>query len=221
MVNQKSSLEIALDYYDLKLASHYRTLNQNVDVDVQEKRKEQLALEQEHLKIQRRHLEVLASTQAKLDAYREEGRLATSGTRSERRDSRKLLEVEAHHPTDALAEFMAVEGKPKPSPDYQAHHIVAGKGKISDTYRARVHMHIYGIRINDPDNGVWLPNKKENTPHWAAPKALAHKQYHTKHYEKEISKRVRSKSSEQSIRRELNFIEKLIVINKIPIQDEA
>ena len=216
----KSSLEIALDYYDLQLAAQQRTLNGHSKVDVKKARDDQLEFERKHLKRQRRHLTVLSSIQAKLDEYREEGREALVGTREERKMTRKNLEAEPHHPTKVLARFMAAEGKPKPSPNHSAHHIVPGKGRINATYLARVHMHISGIRINDPDNGVWLPTSKKHTPHWSMPSALAHKQYHTKVYESTVSNRIRSKSTEQAIRRELNFIEKQIIENQIELRQE-
>jgi len=46
---------------------------------------------------------------------------------------------------------------PKPSANHTAHHIVPGKGKTKGAVRARIRLHLYGIRINDPGNGVWLP----------------------------------------------------------------
>lgn len=44
-------------------------------------------------------------------------------------------------------------------------------------------MHFSGIRINDPDNGVWLPRTKADKGHWAMPHAPAHSEIHTHNYE--------------------------------------
>lgn len=105
---------------------------------------------------------------------------------------------------------------PKPSPQHTAHHIVPGKGRTVHSARARSRIHLFGIRINDPDNGVWLPSASKYTPNWSMPEALGHKQYHTEGYEKWVSMRLRNQSSETFARQELRMIALLLEQNKLP-----
>lgn len=207
MQNEKTLLETVLDIYDQRLQHYFAN---DIEGTVCEKRKAEFEAAKVHLQQQRKHLEVVASIQCKLDEYREQGRKVTSGMRSDRRAGIRMLEVEPHHPTTLLTKFLLADGKPKPSPNHSAHHIVPGKGRLQETYIARVHMHTRGIRINDPDNGVWLPMHRKHTPHWSMPNAKAHLQYHTKEYEYNIAARIRTKGTEKLVRYELNFIGKLM-----------
>lgn len=218
--SQKSQLEVALDHYDRQASRYYRQLKESdpdASDEVQKQRDAELLTAKKHLRQQRTFLNTMASIQCKLDEYREQGRQAVSGGAKDRQKGTKLLVQEEHHPTDDIEEFMIADGRPKPSSEHTAHHIVPGKGKAVETYQARVHMHFFGIRINDPDNGVWLPTYARYTPHWSMPEALGHLQYHTGYYEVHVSNRVRSKSSEVQIRNELKTIGKLMQVNKIPL----
>ncbi|MGF1725667.1 hypothetical protein [Photobacterium nomapromontoriensis] len=49
--------------------------------------------------------------------------------------------------------------------------------------RARLQMHIYGLGINDPLNGVWLPRSKAYEGHFTTPKAPPHSRIHRYNYE--------------------------------------
>ncbi|WP_423838739.1 AHH domain-containing protein [Thalassolituus oleivorans] len=72
------------------------------------------------------------------------------------------MSLEKHHPTQVLGRFMRAAGRPKPRPNFCAHHLVQGKGQTRFAYRARIHMHFNDIRINDPDNGAWMPRNKRD-----------------------------------------------------------
>tara|TARA_R110000868_G_scaffold377197_1_gene642480 strand:+ start:409 stop:921 length:513 start_codon:yes stop_codon:yes gene_type:complete len=163
-----------------------------------------------------------AFIQADLDNYRAEGRDATTGSRADQVQKQKALLAEKHHPTDDLAKLMLAAGKAKPSNVHTAHHVVPGKGKVYKTkeaHLARIHMHRYGIRINDPDNGVWLPMYKKHTPHWSMPQSLGHLEYHTKNHERCVERKIRLHTQENAIRSQLNTIGKLLQTNGLP--DEA
>ncbi|MCX2782246.1 AHH domain-containing protein [Microbulbifer thermotolerans] len=92
---------------------------------------------------------------------------------------------ESHHPTDDLVTHMAAVGEPKPSPYHDAHHIIPGKGRWlqEEIAQARANMHLAGIGIQDPRNGIFLPRTKAHKGHWSAPKAPAHKEIHRYNYE--------------------------------------
>lgn len=105
-------------------------------------------------------MENIVDIQTKLELYRAEGRKAIHKpgmSVSDFKSKQTELQVEEHHRADALEKFMRAVPIPKPSRNHTAHHIVPGKGKTQYAYRARVRIHLFGVRINDPDNGVWLP----------------------------------------------------------------
>ena len=174
----KNLLDSALDYYDQLATTYYKQKQSQQDepTSVKEKREQDLKDIRSHLQNQRARTCVIADIQAQLDSYRTEGRQATVGSRSEVEQKQKILLNEKHHPTEKLEKMMMAACRPKPSQRHSAHHIVAGKGWIKRTYQARVKMHLLGVRINDPDNGVWLPKTKKDLPLWSMPAALAHKQ---------------------------------------------
>lgn len=151
-----------------------------------------------------------------MQIYRAKGRLATQGTNIEIAEKQKQLLEETHHPTEILEKYMRAVPIPKPSNNHSAHHITPGIGKTKDAYRARMRIHRFGIRINDPDNGVWLPRSTKYTPHWSMPEAKGHNQYHTHGYESWLLRRLQTKSSEEFIRQELRFIGQALQENNIP-----
>lgn len=214
----KSLLDIALDNYDIQASRYYKQLSEleKAPKDVREERKKALEKTKRYLESQRMTSEAMASVQAKLDAYREEGRQLVSKRGEKGIEGRRVLQGERHHPTYKLGRYMMADGKPKPSPEHAAHHIVPGKGRTPESYLARTHMHIRGIRINDPDNGVWLPRSKKFTPHWSMPQAPAHLQCHTNEYEYKVSQRIRGRLAEGQIRTELRLIGKLLQQNLLP-----
>lgn len=208
--------EQAITHYEVLAEKHFSCSKdvRGASKDVRRERGEKLRLAKQHLDNQLSVLRCMASVQAQLDEYREAGRMATLGGRSERLKVRKVLHAEAHHPTKILVKFMLISNKPKPSPDHAAHHIVPGKGKTKFAYLARTHMLTLGVRINDPDNGVWLPKFKRHTPHWSMPEAKAHLQYHTEEYEYLVNRKLEVKYSEYSLRAELNLIGRLLQNNR-------
>ncbi len=219
--DEMSPLDRAIDKYSKQADKYFKELNdlENAPPDVREKRQKKLEEAKAFLEHERRFSELMASTQADLDSYRAVGRDATQGTRSEVATKQLALASEEHHPTDVLEQFMRSVPMPKPSSTHTAHHIVPGRGKTKDANLARVHMHGYGVRINDPDNGVWLPRFKSHTPHWAMPDSKGHLQYHTHGYETWVRRKITRKSSEIFIRQELQIIGQLLQQNNIP--DEA
>lgn len=67
------------------------------------------------------------------------------------------LEDERHQ-SNILAHFMSISGDPRPHPKCHAHAIVSGAHRYAAELRAVLAW--LKLRINDPDNGCWLP---ENT----------------------------------------------------------
>ena len=147
---------------------------------------EELNRKKNHLNLQRMTTEACAQVQAQLDIYREEARKKKLSNKDEE-----------HHPTDTLAKFMSAEGHPKPDINCECHHIVQGKGRSQIfATQARLKLHMCGIGINDPDNGVWLPSNIKDVPHWAMRKALPHKVIHTAKYDQWVATKMLAANSE-------------------------
>jgi hypothetical protein len=224
--DEMSPLDRAIETYNNKAKKYYSDLNkaEKAPKEVRDARKKQLESIKKHLENERRLMETIVDVRARLDAYREAGRNAVrqvGDSRTTGAERRNTLLSEEHHPTKVLEEFMRAVPMPKPSPNHTAHHIVPGKGRTVHAARARSRIHLFGIRINDPDNGVWLPSSSRFTPHWSMPDALGHKHYHTEGYEKWMSMRLRNQSSDVFIRQELRLIALILEQNKLPPEARA
>jgi len=219
--DEMNPLDRAINEYSRKASEYFKKQLEleKLPPDVREKRKRELVEAKRFLEHQRMNAENYASIQASLDLYREQGRNATKGSRSEVAIKQEALVNEGHHPTSVLAKMLVADGQPKPSSRHSPHHIVPGRGKTKNAYLARVYIHGFGIRINDPDNGVWLPMYKKYTPHWSMPEAKGHLEYHTEGYEAWVARRIQGRSGEAFIRMELQTIADLLRRNSLP--DEA
>jgi hypothetical protein len=171
-----------------------------------------------YLAQERRKALTIISVQAGLEKYRSQLTADKDASRAQRKDLRQLMHEENHHPTDVLAKFMRADGRPQPSPRFTAHHIVQGKGKTENAAKARVNLHFYNVRINDPDNGVWMPRTKADKGHWAMPSAAAHSQIHTHNYETWVNASVQDVSGEAMLRARLVRVRSLLRDGKQPQQ---
>ncbi|AQT60627.1 AHH domain-containing protein [Cellvibrio sp. PSBB023] len=216
--DEMTLLDRAIEALTRKAEKYFDDLNiaERSPPDVREKRKMELEKAKRHLDHERRLAEVIVDVQVDLQMYRAKGRLATQGTNLEIAKKQKQLLEETHHPTEILEKYMRAVPIPKPSKNHSAHHITPGIGKTKDAYRARLRIHRFGIRINDPDNGVWLPRATKHTPHWSMPEAKGHNRYHTHGYESWLFRRLQTKSSEEFIRQELRLIGQALQENNIP-----
>lgn len=86
---------------------------------------------------------------------------------------------EEEHDSARLGRHL-VEKHGKRPPQCHAHAIVAGKHKFAAA--ARLVMAKLKIRIDDPDNGCWLPENTAATPHPSFPKAPPHSRIHRSNY---------------------------------------
>lgn len=169
--------------------------------ETKEERKARLAdrrSELEHLKREAIAAKTRINVQIKLEKYRQA----------------KLTQAqmlgEQHHPTAVLEKHLSAHGKPKPSPKHTAHHIIPGKGKTQFAADARIEMHLHGIRINDPYNGVWMLRKKEHKPHWSMPNSHAHLEIHTHNYEKWVFNRLILAETKREAEMALDLVGKLL-----------
>ena len=154
-----------------------------------------------YLDLEKRRILSMTSVEAQLAAYRDEYR----GEQDEEKRL-SLYEQEKHHPTEVLEKNLRRVGRAQPSPRFTAHHIVEGKGKLPITADVRLTLFLNDIRINDPDNGVWMPKDDNDAGHWAMPKATPHSRIHTHNYERWVHGQIEHLQSEREIRAKLQIL---------------
>jgi hypothetical protein len=222
LIHEMTPLEMAIHSYEeaaQKTLDRYEKLakaNANEkSTKTESERKAELAECLRFLELERLKLEKIADVQGQLAAYRASALGATRGTSKERDTVLRRLSAEKHHPTGDLEAFMRAEGIPKPSSKHTAHHIVPGRGKDPVINgRTRLHLHRFGIGINDPANGVYLVHDDEFTPHWSMPLSRGHRKYHTKLYETWISNRIRALKDIDFIKTQLQIIGRILQQNE-------
>jgi hypothetical protein len=94
------------------------------------------------------------------------------------RMSREELLKESHK-SKRLSSFIKATGVSRP-PNTAAHAIVSGGHK--EARAARKILAKFKIRIDDPDNGVFLPKNEKYIPHPEMPDAINHAKLHTEEY---------------------------------------
>lgn len=149
------------------------------------------------------HISMLADLDEKLQKYKS----AASSMNSQELRSEK-------HDSKRLGEHMRASGKPKPDDRVDAHAIVCGGHKESAVLRAL--MARFKVRIDDPDNGCWLPRRTIDTPHWAFPRAVPHSRIHRSNYFLWLRNQLLPSKSNQSFRIRLQNIENMLQNGTFP-----
>ncbi len=213
-IHEMTPLEVGICRYE-KMANQYFAQFGSLCTPIEKERQAEKDEALKHLAAEKRQLKTLYKIQAKLDVYREAGLKATTGSNAERRAAVSTMEAEEHHPTNILERYMRAEGTPKPSSRHTAHHIVPGKGKLKEiTADTRYHLHIYGIRINDPANGVYLVSSDKYAPHWSMPLSRGHKKYHLHEYERLLNEKITLLESIDFIKTQLQIIARMLQANE-------
>lgn len=160
-----------------------------------------------HLKREAAHINTLGFICARMECYQKNNRAQPGETAQEARTRQKRLKGEAHHPSLGLERNMRAQGRPQSSTRHAAHHVVPGRGWTENANKARVHMHLLGIGINDADNGAWMERKKPfKAHHWLESHASAHRESHTKSYELWLWNKVQQSTTEAEMRINLQTI---------------
>ncbi|MFE8070139.1 AHH domain-containing protein [Marinobacteraceae bacterium S3BR75-40.1] len=190
-------LELAIHNYEVACVKYHndKMSLECADISAEERRKRLLAQERDwkHLQQRKRALAVHAQLQSELEQYRAENSQKPP----------KELEKEAHHPTTKLTKHLFAVGEPQPSPKHAAHHIIMGKGRhrVQLMATARFNLHMYGIGINDPVNGVWLAHNRKNSEYWRVPESTSDKPKHWATPESPVHLTIHGKNYEQWIGR--------------------
>jgi hypothetical protein len=215
LVHEMSPLEAAIHQYEEMAKKHYSKASDKKTTLTDKERKAKLKEALSFLELERGRLNTIADVQGQLDQYREAGMQAVNGVEIAQRSAMSMMRSEKHHPTKVLEEFMRAEGQTKPSIKHTAHHIVPGRGKLRVlTAQTRIHLHLHGIRINDPANGVYLVHDDADTPHWSMPKSKGHLRYHTHDYERWVSQKITPHTNMDFIKTQLQIIGRLLQDNE-------
>lgn len=145
---------------------------------------------------------VAAQVQAGIDKYRAQANSMST----------KELQLEKHNST-VLGRHLEASGEKRPARCH-AHAIVAGGHTRAAILRAI--MARLKIRIDDPDNGCWLPENTAATPHPVMPRAVPHSRIHRNNYFFWLYSRLRGISQEASFRANLNLIAKQLHEHTFP-----
>lgn len=147
-------------------------------------------------------IKVAAQVQAGIDRYRAEAQEMSS----------KALREEEHN-SARLGRHLEERFGPRP-PRCHAHALVAGK----HIYAAelRLIMAKLKIRIDDVDNGCWLPENSAATPHPAFPNAPPHSRIHRYNYFFWVNSRLSSIRDEKLYRTNLRLIARMLYTGKFP-----
>lgn len=114
------------------------------------------------------------------------------------------LIAEQHKPT-RLARHLRAVGYVRP-PNVAAHAIVSGSHP--EARAARRILAKWGIRIDDPDNGVFLPRSERFIPHESMPSAVNHAKIHTEEYYVNVTAMLTRARSQSDCRLALRLIAK-------------
>lgn len=118
------------------------------------------------------------------------------------RMSMKELMSEKHKPSK-LSRHMRYVGTNRPS-NVAAHAIVSGNH--SEAIAARRILARWKIRIDDPDNGVFLPRDSRFIPHNELPNAVNHAKLHSNEYYLNVTNMLGRSTSQNECRSALRLI---------------
>lgn len=107
------------------------------------------------------------------------------------------------HKSRRLARHMKAIGMKRPI-NTAAHAIVSGQH--NESRAAREILAAFQIRIDDPDNGIFLPRDYRFMPHPQMPKAVNHAKIHTDRYYVNITSMLLQSTTPQECRNTLKLI---------------
>lgn len=110
------------------------------------------------------------------------------------------------HSSKRLGDFLRADGHPRPAARWDAHHIVSGKHVDAMQSRALLADEDIQIRIDDPDNGCWMPKTKADARPTIYPNAIGHNRIHRELYYQWIYNAIFSMSSSGQVRAFLNTV---------------
>ncbi len=187
-IHLKSALDLAIESFNKKYST-----------------KEEKAKHDRFLTAERNHIKNLANIQEGLNKYRQEGSAKQTGQ----------LASESHS-SKRLGRFLRAQGKPRPNIRWDAHHVVAGGDATAALARTVIAQEEFKVRIDDPDNGCWLPKTKADASGSVFPNAVPHENIHRNTYYDWVYSVIVTSESEMEIRAKLKLISQRLQQGSIP-----
>lgn len=140
---------------------------------------------------------VTAASKAKMNAFMAQFRADAVGMSFTQLTQEK-------HSSKRLGDFLRADGHPRPAARWEAHHIVSGNHV--DAMQSRALLADIEMRIDDPDNGCWMPKTKADARPTIYPNAIGHNRIHRELYYQWIYNAIFSMSTSGQVRAFLNTV---------------
>lgn len=119
------------------------------------------------------------------------------------------------HSSERLGKFLNTAGYGRPDQNFEAHALVSGGH--ARAIIARDILAQFNIRIDDPSNGLWLPNFKRNLPKYPQYRS-SHRSIHKKTYYLNITACLEQAMSPIHARAILRRVAQGVVTGRFPIE---
>lgn len=118
---------------------------------------------------------VTAASKAKMAAF-------MAQFRADARNMTPVQILQEVHSSKRLGDFLRADGHPRPAAKWEAHHLISGISPFAMQSRTILADDEIQIRIDDPDNGCWMPKTKADARPTIYPNAIGHNRIHRKLY---------------------------------------
>ncbi len=110
------------------------------------------------------------------------------------------------HSSTTLGKHLRVSGISRPGAKWEAHHLISGKHSEAAAARLILADEEIKIRIDDPDNGAWMPKTKKDARPTLYPNAIGHNRIHRQLYYRWIENAISIMDNDSQIRAFLNTV---------------
>lgn len=114
--------------------------------------------------------------------------------------------LQEKHSSKRLGDFLRADGHPRPGARWEAHHLISGTSPFSMQSRTILADEDIQIRIDDPDNGCWMPKTKADARPTIYPNAIGHNRIHRKLYYQWIQSNIELMVTDGQVRAFLNTV---------------
>jgi hypothetical protein len=110
------------------------------------------------------------------------------------------------HSSTVLGKYLRVSGIPRPGAKWEAHHIVSANHQEAVGARLIIAEDDIAIRLDDPDNGAWMPKTKADARPTLYPNAIGHNRIHRQLYYRWIENTITMMDDDLQVRTFLNTV---------------
>lgn len=110
------------------------------------------------------------------------------------------------HSSAILGKYLRVSGISRPGARWEAHHLISGDHPEAVGSRLIIAEDDIEIRIDDPDNGAWMPKTKADARPTIYPNAIGHNRIHRQLYYQWIENTITMMDDDIQVRSFLNTV---------------